>query len=41
MAEYTKALDKDEWSKHYNLNLLNQVKDLVTTGNVQVWARAL
>lgn len=41
MAEYTEALDKAGWSKHYNLNLLNQVKDLVTTGNVQVWAKEL
>lgn len=41
MSDYTKPLDNSGWAEHYNLGSLNNVKNYVSTGNVQVWAKEL
>lgn len=41
MSDYSKALDSEEWSKHYNISSLNGVIESIQTGNVQIWAKEL
>ena len=41
MSDYSKALDNEEWSEHYNINNLNQVVNAISTGDVQIWAQEL
>ena len=41
MANYTKPLDEEGWSEHYNINILDGVVTGITTGNVSVWTKEL
>lgn len=41
MSNYSKPLDKEEWSKHYNVSNLSEIINNVQTGNVQIWAKEL
>lgn len=41
MSDYTKALDQEGWSQHYNLKLLDQVVNNVLSGNVSIWSKEL
>ena len=41
MNDYSKALDNEAWSEHYNLNSLNSVVDSIESGNVSVWSEEL
>lgn len=41
MSTYSKALNNEEWSKHYNLDNFNLVKKSIESGNVQIWAQEL
>lgn len=41
MNDYSKPLDNEEWSKHYNINNLNGVIESIQTGDVQIWAEEL
>ena len=41
MSEYTKALDKNEWSEHYNIDILNSVVSQVRTNSVSIWSDEL
>lgn len=41
MSEYNIPLDKEKWSKHYNLGDLESVIISVQKGKVQIWAEEL
>ena len=41
VGETEEALDREGWSKHYNIDKLNSVVDIIRSGNVQVWANEL
>lgn len=41
MGEIKEALDREGWSKHYNINKLNAVVESIRNENVQVWAKEL
>lgn len=41
MEQYSKPLDQEGWSEHYNMESLNNVVNTIVTGNVQVWAKEL
>lgn len=41
MSKYTKALDKNEWSEHYNIDILNSVVSQVRTNSVSIWSDEL
>ena len=41
MSEHTDSLDKEGWSKHYNIDSQNYVVKCIQTGSVQVWAEEL
>lgn len=41
MADYTKPLSSEDWSKHYNISNLTDVIESIETGNVQIWAKEL
>lgn len=41
MNDYSKALDNEAWSEHYNLDGLNSVVDSIESGNVSVWSEEL
>lgn len=41
MNDYSKPLDNEKWSNHYNMNILNEVINSINTGNVQIWAEEL
>ena len=41
MIIYDKPLNNDEWSKHYNIELLNYVINCVKEGNVSIWSKEL
>lgn len=39
--KYSEALNKEEWSNHYNIGLLDYVVETIKTGNVSIWAEEL
>lgn len=41
MSDYTEALDKEGWSKHYNVELLEKIVKSIEDNNVQVWAEEM
>ena len=41
MSDYSKALDNEEWSAHYNIESLNSVVNQIETNNVSVWSEEL
>lgn len=41
MDKYSTPLDKDGWSKHYNLSQLTSVIDSIQTGNVSIWSEEM
>lgn len=41
MNDYSKALDNEAWSEHYNLDSLNSVIGSIESGNVSVWSEEL
>ncbi len=41
MSDYSKPLNNEEWSMHYNISNFVHVKKAVASGNVQVWAKEL
>lgn len=41
MKDYSKALDNEGWSEHYNMNSLNSVVAMITSGGVSVWSEEL
>lgn len=41
MNNHQKALNNDEWSKHYNINSLNNVVNAVESCKVSVWSEEL
>lgn len=41
MPEYNERLTSDEWGAKYNIGILNDVKNAIQSGNVQVWAKEL
>ena len=40
-GDYSEPLKQDGWSKHYNIDILDDVVSAVETGNVSVWTREL
>lgn len=36
-VDYSKRLDEQGWSEHYNIEHLNNVVNAVRTGKVSVW----
>lgn len=41
MNDYSKPLDKDGWSEHYNIESLNQVINSIRNEKVSVWSKEL
>lgn len=41
MSEYTKPLDNEGWSEHYNLDILNSLVSDIQSENVSVWTKEL
>ena len=41
MSDYSKALDKEGWSEHYNIESLDNVVCSIQSGNVSVWSNEL
>ena len=41
MKEYKNRLTKEEWSRHYNLNILQNVIKQIQIGDVSVWSEEL
>lgn len=41
MADYSKPLDEEGWSEHYNIKILDSVVNDISTGNVSVWTKEL
>lgn len=41
MNSYTKPLNEEGWSEHYNVESLGAVVESIKIGNVQVWAKEL
>lgn len=41
MKNYSKALDNEGWSGHYNLDSLNSVVNSIISGNVSIWSEEL
>lgn len=39
--DYSKPLDNDEWSAHYNIDSLNSVVNAVSSNNVSIWSEEL
>lgn len=41
MSDYSKPLNEEGWSEHYNIECLNSVVDSILTGRVSVWSEEL
>jgi len=41
MGDYSKALDNEGWSAHYNIDILNSIVNSIETDNVSVWSEEL
>ena len=41
MQKYSKALDQEGWSKHYNPRMLNEVINRIKNNDVEIWAEEL
>lgn len=41
MGEYTKALDNEGWSEHYNIKHVDSIVSSISSGNVSVWSEEL
>lgn len=41
MNDYSKALDNEEWSAHYNMAILNNVVNSIENSSVSVWSEEL
>ena len=41
MSDYSKPLNEEGWSEHYNIEKLSQVVDSVSSGNVSIWSEEL
>lgn len=41
MGEYKQALNQEDWSGHYNMDLLNSVVNSVESNSVSVWSEEL
>ena len=41
MCQYKKALTNEEWGRHYNINSLNNIINMINENSVQPWAEEL
>lgn len=41
MSAYSCTLNKEEWSAHYNIKILNGVINQIETNSVSVWSEEL